>query len=115
MGESRANPNKRENKQSTPRKIRQSWEGKKKIKNQASSPRKSCWSVEVEAPLNFLSGPRRPSVGCFLSLPSASLAFFKRFSFSEPDANSSETYSSTTFQPSALLSRALAEGGAGGL
>ena len=108
MGGSRANPNKRENKQSTPKKIRQKLrERKKKIKIRASSPRKSCWSVEVEVPLNFLSGPRRPCVGCLLFLLAASLAFFKRFSSSEPDANSSETYSSTTFQPSALLSAIL--------
>ena len=108
MGGSRVKPNKRENNQSTPKKkkkkLRDQW---KKIKNQASLPWDSCWSIKVKVPLNFLSGPQQPCVGCLLFLLAVSLAFFMHFSSYEPDVNWSETYSSITFQPSALLSAIL--------
>ena len=65
-------------------------------------PRKSCWSVEEREVLIFFSGPWRACVACLRLRFAASLALFNRFSYSEPEANSSETYSSTILQPSAL-------------
>ena len=49
-------------------------QNKNKNKVHVSSPRKSCWSLEVEGPLNLLSGPRRPYVDCLLFWLAASLA-----------------------------------------
>ena len=68
------------------------------------SPRKSCWSVDEREVLIRFSGPWRACVACLRLRFAESLALFNRFSSSEPEANSSETYSSTTLQPSALLS-----------
>ena len=68
------------------------------------SPRKSCSSVDEREVLILFSGPWRACVACLRLRFAASLALFNRFSSSEPEANSSETYSSTSLQPSALLS-----------
>ena len=68
------------------------------------SLRKSCWSVDEREVLILFSGPGRACVACLRLRFAASLALFNRFSSSEPEANSSETHSSTTLQPSALLS-----------
>ena len=99
---SRANLNKRENKSSTRTKLRDHKKSRITIVNheKAADPSKGLWTF-------FSSDPRRPYLGCLLFQLAAYLAFFKRFSSSESDANSSEMHSSTTFQPSALLSAIL--------
>ena len=66
-------------------------------------PRKS-WLSAPKAILGFF--PRSLESCSFWRLLrlAASLAFLRRFSSSEPDASSSDSYSATTCQPSLLLS-----------
>ena len=99
---SRANLTKRENKSSTRTKLRDHKKSRITLANRekAADQSKGLWTF-------FSSGPRRPYLGCLLFQLAASLAFFKRFSSCESDSNSSEMYSSTTFQPSALWSAIL--------
>ena len=66
-------------------------------------PRKS-WLSEPTAALAFFPLPLVSWSFCRLFRLAVSLAFLSRFSSSESDANSSDSYSATTCQPSLLLS-----------
>ena len=66
-------------------------------------PRKS-WLSEPTAALAFFPLPLVSWSFCRLFRLAVSLAFLNRFSSSESDANSSDSYSATTCQPSLLLS-----------
>ena len=70
-------------------------------------PRKSCWSELDRVVLKRFKWSLRCWSACLRFCPTVSLALLNRLSSSDPDAKSSETYSSTTFQPSTLLSAIL--------
>ena len=70
-------------------------------------PRKSCWSELDRVLLKRFELSLRCWSACLRFRPTVSLALLSRLSSSDPNAKSSDTYSSTTFQPSTLLSAIL--------
>ena len=86
------------------------WMLTKKTAAQAISqilPWKSCWSELDRVLLKLFELTLRCWNDCLRFRPSVSLALLNRLSSSDRGAKSSDTYSSTTFQPSTLLSAIL--------